>query len=48
MEASVTAHPGTMFFSRPISLDGSLCPLLPEPELQSLRVIHGAKRLSKL
>ena len=30
MEAFVAAHEGTMFFSRPIYLDGSLCPTLLE------------------
>ncbi len=30
MEAYVAANPGTMFFSRPIHLDGSLCPSLLE------------------
>lgn len=30
MEAYVAANPGTMFFSRPIHLDGSLCPTILE------------------
>ena len=28
MDAFVAAHEGTMFFSRPIYIDGSLCPTL--------------------
>ena len=30
MEAYVAAHEGTMFFHRPIYLDGSLCPTMLE------------------